>query len=949
MNSFFNAPLSQQGRVLQLTTPLGDDAVLAVRAHAVERLGRVPRVVLDVVVQDPGHDPETLIDQAVCLRILRDDGTFALRHGWVEQVRYLGSDTGLHDWQLVFAPWFHLLEHRTDCRIWQDRPLPDIFSSVFAGYARTSGHYRFDLRREYPALSYVTQFNETDANFIQRLCEQEGIFWYVEHAPDRHCIVFTDEVDTLSPLDPGVVPFHRQSVTETHDSITHWSTQLQVHSGRLHWRSDDYHAHGQRRENIAVALPDSPGHRELEQYRYRGQFAWDSPDRGQWLSRVRIEQLESQGRRVQGQGGVRQMGAGRWFELSQHPLHDRLPAQARQFLLIAVEFFVQSNLPLPATRRDAPGSLAALVASVRPTAGGAQAPDRFTDLSDNCTDSRTGFYVNRFEAQPLTAPYRSAPEHRKPDMPGPQTAVVVTPQDHEVYTDRLNRVCVRFHWDRQSAQGELGSCWIRMLQHSSGPDWGSVHVPRGGEEVVVTFLDNDIDRPLIMGQVYGGDRPAWHSTGAMTGYKSKELKGRGFNQWVMDDTPGQLRTQLHSSHAHTQLNLGYLIHQQDNQRGALRGSGFELRSDAYGAVRAQQGLHLTTWKRSGAQGGQVDCDEAKQQLADSERRLRTLSEDAAQHRAEGLQDGLESLQTLNKTMDSSYRHGADGGGGQGQAASFQQPLMLLSAPHDIVTASSRHTQLHSAKQTLLTSGEHLTLASGKSLLASVAEGISLFAKNAGARLFAAKGKVSIQAQSDAMELTALQDVIITSTGKGIQICAQDGILLSSGGAYIQIKDGDIKVHAPGNLSMRAATRTLDGSARLDPSHPDWPQATVTQTLVLRAAQTGAAGEQTAAGMPYKVFANGAQVAEGVMDASGTIELDHHVTTTEYVVKTARGDEFVVPVQGQFQGDPDNAESANHGRRRHQSQAHPDVVSPENGRAFRGIYAALHQPRSPSKD
>nr|WP_268801108.1 type VI secretion system tip protein VgrG [Pseudomonas sp. BSw22131] len=418
--------------------------------------------------------------------------------------------------------------------------------------------------------------------------------------------------------------------------------------------------------------------------------------------------------------------------------------------------------------------------------------------------------MNRFEAQPYGVPYRSAPEHHKPHMPGPQTAVVVTPPDHEVFTDALNRVCVRFHWDRRTPEGQLGSCWIRMLQNSSGPDWGSVQVPRGGEEVVVTFLDNDIDRPLILGQVYGGDKPAWHSSGQMSGYKSKELKGRGFNQWVMDDTPQQVRTQLHSSHAHTQLNMGYLIDQQGNQRGGLRGSGFELRSDAFGAIRAQQGLHVSTWKRSKAQGGQMDAEEARQQLEDSECRLQTLSDDAAGHNADALTSALDSLQTLKRDTDSPLRHGEGSSAGHGQSAGFEQPLIMFSAPNDIASTTARNTHLYSALQTTLASGENLTLASGKSLLASVAEGISLFAKNAGAKLFAAKGKVAIQAQSDDIELTAQNDVLITSTGQRIQLSAQDGILLTSGGAYIEIKDGNISIHAPGEVDVKGVIRKFSG-------------------------------------------------------------------------------------------------------------------------------------------
>jgi len=951
MDSFLNPSLSQSGRLLQFTTALGDNALLALRVHATEMLGRVPRVVLDVVVQDPEHDPQSLIGQAVCLRIVQDDGRFAIRHGWVERVDYLGSDMGLHDWQVVFAPWFHLLEYRRDCRIWQEQDLPTIFSEVFAGYQRAKGHYRFDLRREYEPLSYVTQFNESDADFVQRWCEQQGIFWYVEHAPDAHCIVFTDSHDTLSQLQPDALRFHTQSATEQSDSITEWSTSVQVHSGRLHWRTDDYLAHGRRPEAVMMALPDAAAPVELERYDYRGQYAWQDPDHAHWLSRVQMEHLESKARRIRGQGGVRQMSPGRWFELTEHPLHSRLPAEDRQFLLIHVEFFAESNLPLPEGRRAAPGSLAPLLASMREQVASRQSSSAVKSPGPHDIATRTphGFFLNRFEAQPRKTPYRSAPEHQKPAMPGPQTALVVTPQDHEVLTDRLNRVCVRFHWDRQTANGESRSCWIRMLQNSSGPDWGSVHVPRAGEEVVVTFLDNDIDRPLILGQVYGGHSPAWHGSGAMSGYKSKELKGRGFNQWVMDDTPQQVRTQLHSSHGHTQLNLGYLIDQQGNQRGGLRGSGFELRSDDYGAVRAQRGLHLSTWKRSKAQGGQIDCDEARQQLQDSQQRLQALSSDAAQHNADSLQAALKSVQQVHDDTGLSLTHGDGSSAGQGRAAAFQNPLMLFSAPHDIVSTSARNTQLHSAGQTLLTTGDDLSLASDKSLLASVAESISLFAKNAGAKLFAAKGKVAIQAQSDAIELTAMQDVTVTSTGKGVHISAQDGILLSSGGAYIHIKDGNIKVHAPNELSLRAATRKIDGPTRLDPGNPIWPEASVRQALSLRMSQSGASNHDIAAGMPYKVFAHGALIAEGVMDGSGAIKVDHHVVSTEYLVQTARGDEFVFPVRGDFQGEAENAEHANRGLRRHQSQPHADIVPPASGGIFRRFHAALNQTETPSKD
>ncbi|WP_241094908.1 type VI secretion system Vgr family protein [Pseudomonas viridiflava] len=882
MDLTFGTALSQSGRLLQLTTPLGEHQLQALRVHGVERLGRVPRYTLDVLVQDTEYDPEQLIGQPVSLAVLCDDGSSAQRHGLVESVRYLGSDGGLHDWQLVFAPWFSLLEYRTDCRIWQDKALPAILEAVFALYEQAKGNFRLDLRREYAPLSYVTQFNESDAQFVQRWCELEGIFWYVEHTADKHCIVFTDTVDTLPALAPQSVRFHTQSATEKQDGITQWSSGSQLLSGKLHWRSVDYLAHNQPRETVMPALQAASAPQALERYEYQGQYGWQKQDRGDWLSRVQIEQRESQARRVQGQGGVRQMQAGRWFELTDHPLYVRKAAEERQFLLIEVQFFAESNLPMARERREAPGSLAPLFKAVRPE------PSALGNVADTLGVNSHGFFLNRFEGQLRSVPFRSPAEHAKPAHPGPQTAVVVTPGGQEVFTDSLNRLCVRFHWDRLSQDGELGSCWLRMMQPSSGPDWGSVHVPRAGEEVVVTFLDNDIDRPLVMGQVYGGHKPAWHSSGLMAGYKSKEVGGGGFNHWVMDDSTGQVRTQLHSSHGHTQLNLGYLIDQRGNNRGALRGTGFELRTDAYGALRAQQGLYLSTWKRSGAQGGQIDASEAQQQLKNSEQRVKTLSDTAQQHNALPMQDGLDSLTQLNRDADVSYgnddgapaqgpgeqpRNGGDTAwairnGGRGKTPGYQQPLLIASSPADIATATPKSTHLHSGKHLTLSTGEDVSIASGKSLLASVAQGISLFAQNAGARLFAAKGKVELQAQSDAMELTAQQGVKITSTAAGIEIAAQEGILLTSGGGYIRIKDGNIEIHAPGTIDIKGAKKTFSGPTSLSHSYNEMPKTDFADPYVVRKQSTG----EPAAGMKVEVTRADGSVMQYVSDAAGKIPL-----------------------------------------------------------------------------
>lgn len=940
--------LSQAGRLLQITTPQGQE-LYALRAHAQERLGRVPRYTVDVINQSTAFDPEQLIGQAVQLSIKLDDGSLSPRHGWIESVRYLGSDGALEDWQLVFAPWFSLLEHRMDCRIWQEVSLPDIFVQVFQHYSQARDAYRFELSQEYPLLSYVTQFNESDANFVQRWCEQEGLFWYVEHEVDSHCIVFTDNILHLPTLTPATLRFHTQQAAGRLDSVTQWSPGVRLLNGTVQSSSNDYVSHARAQFTQVRALSAASAPPDLQRYQYRGQYAWQNHDRGDWLGRVQIEQDESAARRIHGQGGVRHMQPGRGFELTQHPLYEYKAGKDCQFLIIAVEFYAQSNLPVGKNRPRPPGSL--------------KTPFEPEDGRTPPSLDSEGFYLNRFETQRLDVAYRSPFEHAKPANPGPQTAVVVTPSGREVFTDSLNRICVRFHWDRLVKDGELGSCWLRMMQASSGEGWGSVNVPRSGEEVVITFLDNDIDRPLVMGQVYGGHKPAWHSSGLMSGYRSQEIQGRGYNQWVMDDSTEQVRTQIHSSHGHSQLNLGYLIDQQGNQRGALRGSGFELRTDAYGALRAQQGLYLSTWPRNNAQGGQLDIQEVRKQLTDAQERVKALSGLAQQHNALPMPGGIDSLDQLNADTQMRYgsadkglasndrqlRNGGDtaaaiSSGGRGQTAGYHKPLLIASAPADIVTATPQNTHLHSGKQLTLSTGEGINLASGQSLLASVAQSISLFAQAAGAKLFAAKGKIEIQAQNDSIELTAQDSVRITSTARSVEIAAQDEILLTSGGAYIRIKGGNIEIHAPGSVDVKGVKKTFSGPAQLNRDNPAWPTASLRQALTLMAGQSSAAGYQPWAGMPYKVFADGAPAGTGVMDTSGQIAVDHHVTTSRYRIELANGVKYDVPVAGDYADNPDNAERANQGFQRHSSQPHSEITPPDDASQFRQAYTQLNSPK-----
>ncbi|RMU22990.1 hypothetical protein ALP33_200035 [Pseudomonas amygdali pv. lachrymans] len=196
-----------------------------------------------------------------------------------------------------------------------------------------------------------------------------------------------------------------------------------------------------------------------------------------------------------------------------------------------------------------------------------------------------------------------------------------------------------------------------------------------------------------------------------------------------------------------------------------------------------------------------------------------------------------------------------------------------------------------------------------------------------------------------MELTAQQGVKITSTAAGIEIAAQEGILLTSGGGYIRIKDGNIEIHAPGTIDVKGAKKTFSGPAQLNRDHPAWPESSVTQALTFYAGQTNAGSSSAWAGMPYKLFAGGALIKQDVMNKKGTIDVDHNPTIAEYVVELANGISYKIPVGGQYKGEENNAELANSGLHHHQVGSRRSVANSGSKRDFRAQYASLDNSES----
>ncbi|MFM0258048.1 type VI secretion system Vgr family protein [Paraburkholderia sediminicola] len=804
------AGIDQSRRLLKLDTALGASVLVPVRAVGTCRIGRNYEFTVDVASLKDSIELKSLIAKPVTLWTQQTDASYLPRHGYVHTARMLGSDGSVQLYQISFSSWLHFLKFRSDARIFQDKSAEDILSAVFDEHPQSRGAYRFDLRNPLPQRSFCVQY-EDDWNFVHRLMEEEGIFGYFEQAEDgkAHTLVITDDLYSLKALAPQEVSFYRAGIGSETDAVVHWGGVRTLQSVNYTTRTFDYKDPAFKKEmstptvDMQGDLPD-----QAEVYEYTGAYTYGTSDRGNALSKTRMEEWESRAKRFFAAGSVRRADVGRWFQLEGATALGSDSSENRQFAILAATWYIENNLPV-STGTQFRHSLQPQLAEARAYHAGASDVFNVKDAIGG-----DGFFLVELETQRRTVPFRSPFEHRKPQM-YTQTATVVGPQQDEVFTDSLNRVKVLMHWDRQNGGDEKASCWLRVMSPHAGGTLGGVFVPRVGHEVGIVYLDGDCDRPVVSGSLFNGRQtPQWHSNGLLSGYKSKEFQGTGYNQLVMDDSTGQNRTQLFSSVAQTHLHLGYLIDQQGNTRGSFLGNGFDLKTDAYGAVRAGQGIFFSTFARGGSASQPLDVREANEHLTESTNVVEIRSDAAKAVQADDLTDAHSDLQAFTNAtkqeITGSTSGGNTAGGGTGTANGFSEPVMLLGSPVGIGLTSMKSIHAAATDHVNLVSGANTHVAATKSLIASVGEKISLFAQTAGMKLFAGKGKVQVMALSDNIELTADKTVKVVSTSDAVSVVAQKEITLTAAGAVIKMSGGNISVHAPGALDFKGASHSFAG-------------------------------------------------------------------------------------------------------------------------------------------
>ncbi len=500
---------TQSTRLAQISSPLGPDVLLLKNMGGGEELGHLFDYELQLTSNDAAIDLNQLLGKPMSLSLQLSDGGERHFHGIVSRCSQNVDLGQFASYQVTLRPWLWLLSRTSDCRIFQNLSIPQIIKQVF----RDLGFSDFEdaLSQPYREWEYCVQYRENSFDFVSRLMEQEGIYYFFRHEKDRHVLVLADAYGAHSTV-PGYdsVPYYpRDEQQRERDHIFDWHLAQEVQPGSLELNDYDFQRPSARIDvRSAMPRPHTAGDYPL--YDYPGTYV-QSQD-GEHYARTRIEALQSLHERVELSGNARGLGAGHLFSLSGFSRQD----QNREYLIVGARYYiVQESL-------ESGGG-----------GGGAQFESGLT-----CIDAQQSF-------RPL------ADTHR-PVVKGPQTAIVVGPSGEEIWTDQFGRVKVHFYWDRHDQSNENSSCWIRVSQAWAGKNWGSMQIPRIGQEVIVSFLEGDPDRPIITGRVYNAEQSVPYDLPAnatQSGMKSRSSKGgspANFNEIRMEDKKGLEQLYIHA-------------------------------------------------------------------------------------------------------------------------------------------------------------------------------------------------------------------------------------------------------------------------------------------------------------------------------------------------------------------------------------------------------------------
>lgn len=809
----------------------------------------------------------------------------------------------LYKLQLVDPTW--LWTKRRNSRVFMQKSVVDVVETLFKEWQAKSPLFAASLQldlsglqADYAVRPFIMQSNESDADFLTRLLRSEAISWLIDEV---ECLVpsidtalrgqklrLIDDNSHYQALPRRSIRYHRSNATETQDQITsvvaerhmqatatyshRWqASRLEVDEGAGSALSA--HQHSSNFDNAHLALEDAcyitPAW--TDESNLQGSNAADVetasvPQSVEQFNQQRQRYHDMQAKQFTAQSTVRDAQVGYWFVLEGHAEIDLHPDEGKEFLIISKDFYQRNNLP-----KDLQDQISGLQGHWS-YANDPQAPERQGNTL--CLQRRNIAIIPEYDLV----------KHRP--MAHTQRARVVGPQGEEIYVDAWGRIKVRFLFSRpEDHQHDAGagandndtdSAWVDVLTPWAGDNFGARFLPRVGEIVVIDFFQGDIDRPFVLGRIHEGPRLPTQfdqqgvlpETKILSGIRSKEIAGSGYGQLRFDDSTGQISSQLQSSHGHSQLNLGHLSHPKAEAKSDSRGEGFELRTDQWGAVRAGQGLLLSSHLQDQAGGMHLDTQAAEQQFDNHLAQAKTLSEVAKNQQT----DPLEVLDHLKQFIDQLSVKDSK------KAAAFKSAVMLLTAPNSIGLSSHEHIHFAADGHISHMASDSINLSSQNNLVAHAQNKISLFAAAQGLNLYAAKGDIRLQAQNAAAEFTARQQLSLTSTEDRIEISANKKIVLTAAGASLEISAAGIEIRTPALFQAKAGQHLFLAGEKVAMEYPALPAFKQNNWIDLAYFDPD---QQPYADLGYKIFFENHQTISGKLDAQGRA---HHENVPEKAIK-----------------------------------------------------------------
>lgn len=502
------------GRAITAVTPLADDKLQFTRMSGEEEVSRCFSFVTHFDTEDIDIPAEDVLGKDVTIKVAGEAGD-RFFHGFVDEFSLTEAGASRFEYVAVLRPWLWFLGKTTDNRIFQEMSVVDIIEEVFSAYSEAKFEKR--LQETYEPREYCVQYGETDLNFVQRLMEHEGIFYFFEHADGEHKLVLIDNMSDLGPVSGyDTLPYAGDGDTgrEFEEGIRRWHRTASAVSGSFTHTDYDFEKPTADLK-VMSETPFAHDQADGKLYDYPGTYTVIA--RGEDLAAVRLEEVQSPHQRITCVSTAQGPWAGSTFTLEYYPR----TAENDEYLILKASY----------------------------------------ELADGQYMARHGYDNDGFEAHyeltPVSVPFRPERRSPRPIMKGLQTAVVTGPSGEEIYTDEYSRVKVQFFWDRLGGNDERTTCFIRVSSVWAGSGWGFIQIPRIGQEVIVDFLDGDPDQPIITGRVYNANQmPPYGLPDNMTqsGWKSNSSPGGGgWNELRFEDKKGSEEVYFQAEKDHNEL------------------------------------------------------------------------------------------------------------------------------------------------------------------------------------------------------------------------------------------------------------------------------------------------------------------------------------------------------------------------------------------------------------